>query len=220
MSLYLDRHRGRFERLEAKKESVSIPIKSGIFFLNTYSNQNRFINRFGENCKPEPPRASIIESIKQTVREILWVVIGATALLSTLLSFFIGEWKEGAEGLSIIFMSLILISITSLVDYVKDRKFIELFSLVKEESLPVIRGKLGATQTISVWEMVVGDVVLLGTGDMVPADCLVINSTNLKVDEPYSLNKGVSKGEEDPVLLAGSLVSNGQCKALVCVVGA
>jgi len=68
--------------------------------------------------------------------------------------------------------------------------------------------------------MVVGDVVLLNTGDMVPADCLVISSTSLKVDEPYSLNKGVNKGEEDPVLLAGSLVSNGQCKALVCVVGA
>jgi hypothetical protein len=42
-------------------------------------------------------------------------------------------------------MSLILISITAIVDYVKDRKFIQLFSLVKEESLPVIRGKLGAT---------------------------------------------------------------------------
>jgi Ca2+-transporting ATPase len=91
--------------------------------------------------------------------------------------------------------------------------------LVKEESLPVIRGKLGATQTISVWTMVVGDVVLLNTGDMVPADCLVITSSNLKVDEPYSLNKGVNKSEEDPVLLAGSLVSNGHCKAVICVVG-
>lgn len=32
---------------------------------------------------------------------------------------------------------------------------------IKEEKVPVIRGKLGATQSISVWDIVVGDVVIL-----------------------------------------------------------
>lgn len=59
--------------------------------------------------------------------------------------------------------------------------------------------------------MVVGDVVQLQAGDMVPADCLIIpkSSANLKVDEPYSLNKGISKNDESPVLLAGSIISSG-----------
>jgi hypothetical protein len=42
-------------------------------------------------------------------------------------------------------MSLILIAITSVADYVKDRKFIELSNHVMEEKIPVIRGKLGAS---------------------------------------------------------------------------
>jgi len=36
--------------------------------------------------------------------------------------------------------------------------------LIKEENIPVVRGKNGATQSISVWDIVVGDVLLLETG--------------------------------------------------------
>jgi len=111
-------------------------------------------------------------------------------------------------------MSLILIAITSIADYVKDKKFIELSNHVMEEKIPVIRGKLGATQSISVWDIVVGDVILLNTGEMVPADCLVIDSFELKVDIPDKdtreiVQMGLNASVDDPVLLAGSLVARG-----------
>lgn len=65
--------------------------------------------------------------------------------------------------------------------------------------MPVIRGKFGATQTISVWDLVVGDVVLLQTGSKIPADCIVLDSVDLKVDEDQDGNidddsQMVSKG--------------------------
>lgn len=47
---------------------------------------------FGENIKPTPPNANIIESIKQTLQEVLWLIIGGTALLSCLCCFFIGKF--------------------------------------------------------------------------------------------------------------------------------
>lgn len=62
-------------------------------------------------------------------------------------------------------MSLVLIAITSVSDYYKDKGFIELSNTVKEEKIPVIRGKLGASQSVSVWDIVVGDVILLNTGE-------------------------------------------------------
>ena len=39
-------------------------------------------------------------------------------------------------------------------------------------------------QTISVWKLVVGDIVQLQPGDKVPADCIVMSSANLHVSEP------------------------------------
>lgn len=85
-------------------------------------------------------------------------------------------WKEFCEGISIILVSVFLVSIITATDFLKDKKYIELSTNIKEEKVPVIRGKLGATQSISVWEVVVGDVVILETGTMVPADCLIIDA--------------------------------------------
>lgn len=83
------------------------------------------------------------------------------------------------EGISIVIVSIFLITIIVLTDYFKDQKYIELSSNIKEENVPVIRGKLGATQSISVWDVVVGDVVLLETGASVPADCLILEAQDL-----------------------------------------
>ena len=100
---------------------------------------------------------------------------------------------------------------------------------IKEEKVPVIRGKLGATQSISVWDIVVGDVIILQTGASVPADSLLIEAQDLVVDEPiYSKQENgmleetrdVIKNQVEPCLLAGSIIKRGHCKAVVCCVGA
>jgi len=105
-------------------------------------------------------------------------------LLSSVVSVFFGEWREVWEGISIILVALFLIMLIAVADYIKDNKFIELSSNIKEENVPVIRGKLGATQSISIWDVVVGDVVLLETGASVPADCLIIDAQDMQIDEP------------------------------------
>jgi len=46
--------------------------------------------------------------------------------------------------------------------------------ILKNEQVSVVRGKAFQTRTISVWELVVGDVILLDSGDRVPADCIII----------------------------------------------
>jgi len=66
-------------------------------------------------------------------------------LLSSVVSVFFGEWREVWEGISIILVALFLIMLIAVADYIKDNKFIELSSNIKEENVPVIRGKLGAT---------------------------------------------------------------------------
>jgi Ca2+-transporting ATPase len=52
-----------------------------------------------------------------------------------------------------------------------------------DDHVTVTRGKLGSTEIISVWELVVGDVLYVDAGQRVPADCLVLESSDFKVDE-------------------------------------
>jgi len=68
------------------------------------------------------------------------------------------------EGFAIIFTALFLISITSAADWYKDTQFVELSKIIKEENIPVIRGKAGSSQSLSVWDVVVGDIIILNTG--------------------------------------------------------
>ena len=63
------------------------------------------------------------------------------------------------------------------------------------------------------------------TGQRVPADCIVINSVDLRVDEKpeddtvSQVQKGAHTSGEDPFLKSESLVIKGTCKALVASVG-
>jgi P-type Ca2+ transporter type 2C len=49
------------------------------------------------------------------------------------------------EGVSIYMAIFIIVSLTSLNDWVKDKQFVRLQSIVKDEDIAVIRGKYGAT---------------------------------------------------------------------------
>lgn len=149
------------------------------------------------------------------------------------------------EGASIIVAVLVIITIVSFADWFKDTRFVDLQGSIQEQSVPVIRGKFGATQTVSVWDLVVGDVILLEAGARVPADCLVIESADLQAEAPVQPNSAeaeaerdgsgdgptrseksavgapgaVEDGQHDPFLLADCLLTRGQCKAVVCCVG-
>lgn len=103
-------------------------------------------------------------------------------------------------------------------------------SLVKDEDIAVIRGKYGATQSVNIYKLVVGDIILLETGARVPADCLLLEGQDITVDETMyyedskkATKKAVASEENpnaDPFLLSNSLIATGSGKAVVLVVGA
>lgn len=75
-----------------------------------------------------------------------------------------------------------------------------------------------------------GDIVLLKQGDMVPADCLVIESDELQADESNQTGESdyVKKGPlgstdllnpSNPFLLCDSMIVLGKATAIVCAVG-
>lgn len=122
-------------------------------------------------------------SIKQEATNVMWVGIVGSAIGAGLCGMFVDGFNSIIEAISITAVAIIILIITSASDWAKDKRFIELQSLVKDENVTVIRGKINATFTVSVWDIVVGDILLLETGQRVPADCVIIESSDLKVDE-------------------------------------
>lgn len=162
-------------------------------------------------------------SVKQAMNEKIHKCVAALAAVS-LITGEIYDPKSGwKEGVAILCALMILILISSWNDWMKDRLFAKLNTQCRDEEVTVVRGKLGAMQKINIWKLVVGDVVILNTGDKVPADCIIINSTNLVVqeeDQEYKTKKDVKKdAEQSPFLYADSYILNGHVRAVVAVVG-
>lgn len=79
-------------------------------------------------------------------------------------------------------------------------------------------------------ELVVGDILVIGTGDMIPADGIVLETNDLSISEAQLTGEPHGKAKEPltaenfasipcPFIVQGSLVETGTCKAITCAVG-
>ena len=181
--------------------------------------------------KPKPQLPPFFESVKEALNDRILILVAIFAVISIIPGMIVTPATGWIEGVFIIVALFIQILIMAWNDHNKDTKFVKLQSLNRDENLPVVRGKHGSMQTVSVWKLVVGDIIQLGPGDKIPADCLVLSSTNLHVKEPtrhdyegaeqtvYTWEQLYKNAENSPFLYADSFVMVGTCKAVVCCVG-
>ncbi len=171
-----------------------------------------------------------MDMLKDQLRDPIMTILLIAGVITILVNLANG--KDWLEGASIIAAVVMIILFTSCNDYLKGKQFQKLNAAVKEQDIAVVRGARGFTKSVNVWrELVVGDVILLEPGCRIPADCIVIESSELTVDENYYNNDEVltkskmpctkENWEENPdcFLLSQSLVISGVGKAVVCNIG-
>ncbi|KAJ6387881.1 hypothetical protein OIU77_026447 [Salix suchowensis] len=111
------------------------------------------------------------------------------------------------------------VMVTAITDYKQALQFKVLDKEKKNVIVQVTRE--GSRQKVSIFDLVVGDVVHLSIGDLVPADGILISGHSLSVDE------SCLSGESEPVdinikrpfLLSGTKIQDGYGKMLVTAVG-
>ncbi|THG09919.1 hypothetical protein TEA_023576 [Camellia sinensis var. sinensis] len=130
--------------------------------------------------------------------------------------------KEGwYDGGSIFFAVFLVIAVSpGSNNFKQSRQFLKLSKVSKNIQIDVVRN--GRRQQVSIFEIVVGDVVCLKIGDQVPADGLFIDGYSLQVDE--SSMTGESEHVEvnlnrNPFLFSGTKVADGFGRMLVTSVG-
>lgn len=131
------------------------------------------LRKNGGNVLRSKPPKTILQMLKaQIVDSMVLILIGA-AVFSAILR----EWTEAA----VIFTIVIINAVIGIVQEKKAQSSLEALRKMSAPSARVLRQ--GEESIVPASDLVVGDVVLLSDGDMVPADMRLIDSANLKVQE-------------------------------------
>ncbi|KAK1390571.1 hypothetical protein POM88_018749 [Heracleum sosnowskyi] len=145
-------------------------------------------------------------------------VLGAFISLAS--GMIIHGSKEGwYEGGSIFVALFLVITVSEISNYNQRRQWDKLSQINNNIQVKLVRNK--RHQQISIFDVVVGDIVLLAVCDQVPADGLFVSSHSLQIDESSMTGESDYKdiNRKNLYLILGSIVEDGYAKFLVTSIG-
>ncbi|KAE8907675.1 Plasma membrane calcium-transporting ATPase 4 [Phytophthora fragariae] len=176
---------------------------------------------FGRNYVEPPKPKSFLELMWDAYQDITIIVLTISGFISIVLSVTVGDHPETGwvEGACIILAVIVVTIVTAMNDYQKEAQFRALNAVKEDEKIKVIRN--GQPAEVSKWSLVVGDIVRVDLGDIIPADGIVFDEKEIKMDESAMTGESdlLSKNAENPFLLSGTKVMEGVGKMLVVCVG-
>ena len=173
----------------------------------------------GPNELPATARAGIVHLVLEVLREPMLLMLLAAGVIYV----GIGEPVDAAMLMASVF---VVIGITT----VQERRTETALSALRDLSNPTTRViRDGVLARIASREVVRGDVILVGEGDRIPADAVVLEATNFTVDESLLTGESVpvikhpvadvgADGDRSR-LLSGTLVTSGHGRARVTSTG-
>ena len=185
--------------------------------------------KYGENQLSEKNKETILKKFIKQFQDFMIIILIIASIVSAGVSYFQGE-NDYIDSI-IILAIVILNSIMGVIQEVKAEKAIEALKQMIPPKAKVIRE--GKTKDINAKELVPGDMVILEAGNIVPADCRLIECFNLKVEESsltgeteaISKNaevickKDIPLGDKINMIYMASTVVNGHAKAVVTDIG-
>lgn len=162
-------------------------------------------------------------AIKILLRQIKHNFVVYLLLAAMLFSFFV---EKSITAYVILAVILVVILMGFLQEYKAEKAIEKLKEMVAQVSI-VLRGDI--QKEILSKEIVPGDILILRTGEKIPADCLILFEKDLKVNESMltgesdEIKKKISKNLINPsneeMLFAGSFIVSGKCTAKVISTG-
>jgi len=183
---------------------------------------HRRLAEYGSNELQKKKRHSPLKMLLEQFTDILIIIL----LVATALSLAIGEIIDAIIIIAIVLATALL----GFAQEFRSEKAVEALKKMTAPTATVLRS--GKELRIPTIEIVPGDILLLNTGDKVPADSRLIESVNLKVDEasltgesaPVNKNaqvgdEGLPIGDRRNMVFAGTVVVYGRGKAVATATG-
>ena len=192
-------------------------LDSGIKGLDDKEVKNR-LKKYGKNELPKGKKESIFKIILNELLNPLEIIL----IIATFFSFIIGETIDAIVLLIIIDVDVVI----GAFEEFKAKKDAEsLINMIKVKTKVIRDNK---TIEVDSSELVIGDIILLESGDKISADARIIECYNFQVDESALTGESTAIIKENKVLpqatplservnmvFAGTNVRTGRCKAIV-----
>ncbi|KAI3654976.1 hypothetical protein MP228_000356 [Amoeboaphelidium protococcarum] len=205
---------------------------SGLDKDGDYKDRTEF---YGANRLPEQPPKTLLQLFLLALRDKTLIVLTVASLVSLAIGLYLefrpsndSEEPHWVEGVAIIASVIVVALVQSINDYKKEAQFRQLNTKKEDREVKCLRS--GNVQMLSIFDVVVGDILLLEPGDIVNVDGVMVSGHNLHCDEssatgesdlirktPYSAY--ADGADFDPFILSGSKVTEGVGQFLVTCVG-
>jgi len=166
------------------------------------------LQKYGANELEKSKSAGPIKLFFSQFKDFMTLLLVAAAAVSGLIAFISKDLNDLTDTVIIITI-IILNAVVGTVQQYRADKAIENLKKLSASFCKVKRG--GRESVIPCEELTVGDIVLLEEGDVVPADCRILECNSLMCDE--SALTGESAGvEKSPERIRGNKVALGSMK--------
>ncbi|XP_066477494.1 plasma membrane calcium-transporting ATPase 1-like [Tiliqua scincoides] len=195
---------------------------------------------FGQNFIPPKKPQTFLELVWEALQDMTLFILEVAAIISLGLAFYHpsggslaacptsdsgSNEEEGTtdwiEGAAILLSVGCVVLVTAFNDWSKEKQFRGLQHRIEsEQKFTVIRH--GEVTQVPVADLVVGDIAQIKYGDLLPADGLLLQGHDLKIDESSLTGESdhVKKTlTKDPVLLSGTHIMEGSGKMVITAVG-
>lgn len=153
---------------------------------------DRRLKKYGHNVLNKKPPKSILNMLKEQIFDPMILILLGAATFSALLN----EWVEAG----VIFFIVIINSIIGIIQEKKAQASLAALKTMSAPTATVIRN--GSEKIVSASELVVGDLVILNNGDMVPADLRLTQSNNLKIAEASLTGESIASEKNAAAVLS------------------
>jgi len=218
--------------LEGIAQGLNVDVKTGLP-QSKDEGENPYADReavYGRNVLPETKSKTLLGLMWDALHDKIMIILSIAAIVSLSIGLYedFGPGSEKndepkvhwIEGVAILVSVFIVITAGSINDYQKEKQFRALNAKKDDRKVKALRG--GESVMISVFDVQVGDVLLLEPGDMLCADGIFIQGHNLKCDESAATGESdtIEKArDKDQFILSGSKVTEGVGSFLVTAVG-
>ena len=187
--------------------------------MKTKNENNKFMGLTEKEVKQRQEASQInydttvpTKSIKRIVCDNFFTLFNFINLFLGIAVFLVGQYKN------MLFLGIILINTAiSTMQEIHSKRVVDKLSIMASSKAKVIRN--GQTQEISIYELVLDDVIELQTGSQIVTDSLILQG-NVQVNESFITGEPdtIYKKEGDS-LLSGSYIVSGKCIAKVEHIG-
>ena len=187
-------------------------------------------SKYGKNKIKDREKESLLIKFLKQFNDFMIIILIIASIMSAGISYFQGE-NDYIDSVIIIAI-VVLNAIMGVVQEAKAEKSIEALKEMAPPKANVIRNG-GISNEIDAKELVPGDIIILEAGSYVPADCRLIESHNLKIEESsltgetegvlknadMIAKKDIALGDMLNMAFMASIVVNGHGKAVVTDTG-